>query len=83
MCLAVPGKIVSIAADELLTMAEVDFHGVRRQVCIDTVDAGVGDYIVAHAGVAVAVMDADTALAALRDLELMTRDSEGADMTAL
>ncbi|MBD5243503.1 MAG: HypC/HybG/HupF family hydrogenase formation chaperone [Paramuribaculum sp.] len=76
MCLAVPGRIVSIAKDELLTMAEVDFHGVRRQVCIDTVDAQVGDYIVAHAGVAVSVMDADTAIGALHDLELMTRHSE-------
>lgn len=76
MCLAVPGKILSIAGDELLTMAEVDFHGVRRQVCIDTVDASVGDYIVAHAGVAVSVMDPESALSTIRDLEMMTLHRE-------
>lgn len=72
MCLAVPGKIVGIESDDLFTMAEVDFQGVHRKVCIDTVDASVGDYIVAHAGVAVAVMDATTALATIADLEKMT-----------
>lgn len=72
MCLAVPGRIISISNDGLFTMAEVDFHGVRRNICVDTVDAEVGDYIVAHAGVAVSVMDAATAVAAIEDLEKMT-----------
>lgn len=72
MCLAIPGRIVTIDRDDLLTMASVDFHGVVRNICIDTVDAEVGDYIVAHAGVAVSVMDPQTAIETLADLEKMT-----------
>lgn len=70
MCLAVPGKIVSIASDGLMTMAEVDFCGVRRSICVDTVDdAAVGRYVVAHAGVAISVMDEESALEIVSDLE--------------
>lgn len=72
MCLAVPGKILQITDDGIFRMALVDFVGVRRNVCVDTVDACVGDYVVAHAGIAISVMDADMALATLADLEAMT-----------
>lgn len=71
MCLAVPGKIMRITSTDPLTMADVDFHGVVRQICLDTVDATEGDYIVAHAGVAISVMDPDMAVAALADLDKM------------
>ncbi len=79
MCLAVPGRIVAIDSDpdNLFTMAEVDFCGVRRRICVDTVDnARPGDYVVAHAGVAITLMDADTARAALDDLESITSHRE-------
>ncbi|MBD5186286.1 MAG: HypC/HybG/HupF family hydrogenase formation chaperone [Bacteroidales bacterium] len=72
MCLAVPGKIVAIDESDLFRMAVVDFLGVRRKVCIDTVDASVGDYVVAHAGIAISVMDTEMALATIADLEQMT-----------
>ena len=58
MCLAVPGKIISI--DETvpeLKMAKVDFNGIVKKICIQWVDAGLGDYILAHAGMAISVMD--------------------------
>ena len=72
MCLAVPGKIITIDDDGLFRMAETDFLGVRRRVCVDTVDARPGDYIIAHAGLAISVMDSSEAEATLRDLNLMT-----------
>lgn len=54
-------------------MATVDFCGVRREVCIDTVaDATEGDYVVVHAGVAISVMNRDEAVAAIDDLNRMT-----------
>ncbi len=71
MCLAVPGRIIRIVNDGLFNMADVDFCGVERAVCVDTVDANPGDYIVAHAGVAISVMDADEALATIADLQKM------------
>lgn len=54
-------------------MATVDFCGVRREVCIDTVvDATEGDYVVVHAGVAISVMNREEAVAAIDDLNRMT-----------
>lgn len=72
MCLAVPGKIMEIDDDGLFRMAVVDFLGVRRRVCVDTVDAVPGDYVVAHAGIAISVMDPEAAEATLADLNAMT-----------
>ncbi len=76
MCLAVPGKIINITDNGLFRMALVDFAGVSRKICIDTVDAKPGDYIVAHAGVAISVMNEAEALATLADLEAMTEHRE-------
>ena len=46
MCLSLPGKIISIKNDNDLKMAEVDFGGVRRDICIEWVDeAKIGDYV--------------------------------------
>ncbi len=53
MCLAVPGKIVSLKGAD----AEVDFNGVRRAVSLDLVPgARKGDYVLVHAGFAIQVL---------------------------
>ena len=52
MCLAVPGKIVSIDGD----MGDVDFGGVTRKANLSMVDANVGDWAVVHAGFAIQIM---------------------------
>lgn len=83
MCLAVPGKILNVIDNGLFRMALVDFMGVRRKVCIDTVDARPGDYVVAHAGIAISVMDEAEALATIADLEAMTAHSEAIEQGAL
>lgn len=62
MCLAVPGKIVSKDGDE----AVIDFGGVTRKANISLVDAGVGDYIIVHAGYAIQVLDESEAKENLR-----------------
>ena len=51
MCLGVPGRVVSVRD----SVAEVDFWGVRRSVCLDIVDEPVapGDYILNHVGFAI------------------------------
>lgn len=54
MCLAVPGKILSLKNNN----AEVDFSGVRRQVSLDLVpDAKKNDYVLVHAGFAIEVLE--------------------------
>ena len=54
MCLAVPGKILEIRADApLLRTGRVDFGGAVQEVNLVSVpQAGVGDYVIVHAGFA-------------------------------
>ena len=59
MCLAVPGKIVSISGDDPLTRAgRVNFGGIIKDVNFAYVpDAKVGDYVVVHVGFALNTVD--------------------------
>ncbi len=60
MCLAIPGKITEIREDSLAT---VDILGATREVALDlTPQAGLGDYVLVHAGFAIEVVDAEYAL---------------------
>lgn len=63
MCLAVPGKIISIDEnDKLLRKGKVDFGGVVKEVALSTVeDAGIGDYVIVHVGFAIAKLDEEEA----------------------
>jgi hydrogenase expression/formation protein HypC len=68
MCLAIPMRIVEI--DGLMAVAEVD--GVRREARLDLVpEVAVGDYVLVHAGLAIAAVDpkdAEETLSFLRQL---------------
>ncbi|MFC2089258.1 HypC/HybG/HupF family hydrogenase formation chaperone [Bacteroidota bacterium] len=59
MCLAVPGKIVSIDdSDPDLKMAKVKFGEVIKDICVQWIDdASVGDFILAHVGTALSKID--------------------------
>jgi hydrogenase expression/formation protein HypC len=75
MCLAIPGKLVSICGDGDLRAGDVDFGGVSRPTNLAFVpDAVLGDYLLVHVGFAIAVIDEAVAaetLAALTELELL------------
>lgn len=60
MCLAVPGKILSISGDDpLLRTAKVSFAGVIKPVSLTcTPEANVGDYVLVHVGLAISTVDA-------------------------
>lgn len=74
MCLAIPGKIQSIDRSiPELAMAEVNFGGIVKTICIQWIDASLGDYILAHAGMAIARIDAWEAEATLQDLSQLSR----------
>jgi hydrogenase expression/formation protein HypC len=60
MCIAFPGRIISIADNGL---AVVDIGGVRREVCIDLLvdEVRLNDYVISHAGYAIQRIDEATA----------------------
>lgn len=70
MCLAVPGKIISID-DSIpeMKMARVAFGGIVKTICIQWIDAREGDYILAHAGMAISAIDTEEAEITLRTFE--------------
>ena len=58
MCLAVPGVIVATRDADGLRMAEVDFGGIRKDVCLQYLpDVGVGEYVLVHVGFAIQRLD--------------------------
>jgi hydrogenase expression/formation protein HypC len=63
MCLAVPGKIMSIEGeDPLLRSGRVDFAGVIKQINLAYVpEAKVGDYVLVHVGFAINTIDEEEA----------------------
>lgn len=80
MCLAVPGKILSID-DSVpdLRMSEVDFGGVIKNICIQWVDVEVGEYVLVHAGVALCKIDREEAIATLNDFAFIASALEKED----
>jgi hydrogenase expression/formation protein HypC len=77
MCLAVPGKVVSVLEEEGLNFrrGKVDFGGVLKEVCLAcTPEAAVGDYVLVHVGFSLSVVDeaeAQKIFETLREMELL------------
>ncbi len=62
MCLAVPGKIVSVSGEDLARQARVDFGGVLKEVNLAYVpEAQIGEYVLVHVGFAISVVDEEEA----------------------
>jgi len=72
MCLAVPGKILSICGDDLTRSGRVSFGGVIKEVSLAYVpEAQVGNYAIVHVGFAIAILDEVEAEQTLHDLAQM------------
>lgn len=71
MCLAVPGKIISISGnDPASRMGRVSFGGAIVEVNLAYVpEAKVGDYAIVHVGFALSIVDEAEAERTLQDLE--------------
>ena len=54
MCIAIPGKVVSIENRQ----ATVDFKGNQVRVNVSLIQPKIGDYVLIHAGCAIQVIDA-------------------------
>lgn len=73
MCLGVPGKVARwVDRDPLMGTAEVQFGPISKtchMACVP--DANEGDYVLVHAGVALAKIDPEAALKLLETLSLL------------
>lgn len=81
MCLAVPGRIIDVeGAEAWARSGRVAFGEIVRRVNLACVPAaGVGDYVLVHAGLAISIVDeqeAQRTLQCLRELDSV-RAGEG------
>lgn len=80
MCLAVPGKIVSIDEGSNPKMAKVNFGGVIKEVCLEFVpEAKVNDYAVVHVGFALSIVDEKEAEETLKIFKEMDKLADEED----
>lgn len=84
MCLAIPGKIVSIENDEPIYRAgRVSFGGIIKQVNLAYVpEAQIGDYVIVHVGFAINKLDEAEAARAFEYLKEIDDLSELENTTA-
>jgi len=63
MCLAIPGKILSIRGeDPLERTGKIDFGGILKEASLAYVpEAMVGDYVIVHVGFALSRVDEEEA----------------------
>ena len=64
MCLAIPGKLLSITnqLDETFRFGNVSFGGMTKEVNLCMVpEAKVDDYVLVHVGVAISIVDEEEA----------------------
>ena len=64
MCLAIPGKVLSISGDDpMQRVGKISFGGIIKEVNLCYVpEVKVGEYVVVHVGFALSVMNEEEAL---------------------
>jgi hydrogenase expression/formation protein HypC len=83
MCLAIPGRIISVQGeDPLERTGKVDFGGVLKEASLAYVpESKVGDYVIVHVGFAISRLDEEEAhkifeyLKQMEDLSELKEDS--------
>ncbi len=81
MCLAVPGKLMSIEGDDpLLRTGRVSFGGIIKEINLSLVpEVAVGDYLLVHAGFAISTIDEEEANRVFSLLDEIDKKNEAAD----
>ncbi len=81
MCLAIPGKVLTIEGeDQISRTGRVSFGGAVREVSLACVpEARVGDYVMVHVGMAISVVDEEEAQEMLQLLSRL-EPQEGAPL---
>jgi hydrogenase expression/formation protein HypC len=85
MCLAVPGKLLTVTNTEPLSRTgRVSFGGLVKEVNLAYVpEAKVGDYVIVHVGFAISTLDEAEARRVFECLEQMGELAELADVDPL
>ncbi len=85
MCLAVPGKIISIeGTDPVFRNGKVNFGGIIKQINLAYVpDAKIGDYVLVHVGFAISTIDEEEAQQVFEYLRQMGELAELEDKAGL
>ena len=83
MCLAIPGEVIEITQDEpMMRIARVSFGGIVKAVNLSfTPQASVGDYVLAHVGFAINIIDPDEARRVFEYLDSIGELDEIKDVT--
>jgi len=79
MCLAIPGKIISIESkqEDVFRNGKVSFGGIIKEVNLSMVpDVKIGDYVLVHVGVVISKVDEEEAMHIFEYLEQMGEMSE-------
>ena len=84
MCLAVPGKLVSVSGEEpLQRTGKVSFGGILKDVNLACLpEAQVGDYVIVHVGMAISRLDEDEANEVFAYLKQMEEAQAAVDPSA-
>jgi hydrogenase expression/formation protein HypC len=82
MCLAVPGRLVSIEGDDpTFRTGKVNFGGIVKDVNLSYVsEAKIGDYVLVHVGFALTIVDEEEATKVftyLKEMDELTELTEG------
>ena len=76
MCLAIPGKVISVYEQAGMRMAKVQFGGITREACLEYLpETKAGEYVMVHVGFAISRVDEDEAertYQALKELDQLT-----------
>ena len=79
MCLAIPGKVVSITSSEdvVFRNGKVSFGGIVKEINLSMVpEAMIGDYVLVHVGVAISRIDEEEAQKTFEYLHEMGETNE-------
>ena len=79
MCLAIPGKVISIdeSNDEIFRIGVVSFDGINREVNLSMVpEVKLNDYVLVHVGVAIQTLDEEEAMKTLEYLKELNELNE-------
>ncbi len=72
MCLAIPGKIISVDGEDFARTARVSFGGIVKDVSLAYVpEAREGEYVIVHVGFAISVVDETEAMLTFAYLKQM------------
>lgn len=82
MCLAVPGKVLSISGADIGRIGRISFGGTVKEANLAYVpEAKIGDYVLVHVGFAISVVDEAEAMQVFAYLRQMGELVELEDAT--